>query len=435
MVRIAVTADSDTPTPLHLAVLSATGQPIVRLRVDVAEYWTLERVTVLSTPDNSLVGAPFPHLNHAMGQLKRFLPRPAEAHAYLELLHAYIVGPLELRLLGTHEIHFKLYGESVSTRHSPELATAPVQCFETEPAEKGGRWLPVSVLRPFVPPALPDREAAATVKELMAQGKHVPFVKEMFRRARPLGAPSYAVDWKKTTLPAGMETVADMLARQGGGIADITPGPRELGESPRAVAEPRGSKRKLPTDGKAGDGGDGPRGDVHVAGGDARAAHDGHAAGAAQAGGKRHREQWFDKLGNVVVARPVGEMALPEWPTCLVIVGKKHGPAINGSSSPKYVVTEALPPARGSSKDKDTWHVTEVEPLRDALPKVWRALLDGQYRDQDGKQRMVAAIVHAVQRQMEKPGCQRGSLEATWDWLVPEAKGRWLEVTSLHGGA
>ena len=34
-------------SPLHLYVISATGAPTLRLRVDTAEYWTLENVTVL----------------------------------------------------------------------------------------------------------------------------------------------------------------------------------------------------------------------------------------------------------------------------------------------------------------------------------------------------------------------------------------------------
>ena len=50
-------------------MLSAAGEAIVQLRVGIVEYWTLEKVTVLSTPDGSLVGAPFPHINQAMGQL------------------------------------------------------------------------------------------------------------------------------------------------------------------------------------------------------------------------------------------------------------------------------------------------------------------------------------------------------------------------------
>jgi len=48
---------------LHLSVLGPTGAPVIKLRVDKAEWWTLENITVLQTPDGSHVGAPFQHVN------------------------------------------------------------------------------------------------------------------------------------------------------------------------------------------------------------------------------------------------------------------------------------------------------------------------------------------------------------------------------------
>jgi hypothetical protein len=35
--------------------------------------------------------------------------------------------PLDEAVLGKRDIRFKLYGESVGTRHTPELLTAPVR--------------------------------------------------------------------------------------------------------------------------------------------------------------------------------------------------------------------------------------------------------------------------------------------------------------------
>jgi hypothetical protein len=52
--------------------------------VDKAEWWTLENITVLQTPDGSHVGAPFQHVNAAMGHLKKFLPHSNAAN-YIEL--------------------------------------------------------------------------------------------------------------------------------------------------------------------------------------------------------------------------------------------------------------------------------------------------------------------------------------------------------------
>ena len=168
MVRATYGGGGADASRLHLSVLGPTGAPLIKLRVDKAEFWTLEYVTVLQTPDGSLVGAPFPHVNAAMGQLKKFLPQ-ANAANYIELLQVYVVGALDEAVLGKRDIRFKLYGESVSTRHTPELLTAPVRCLEAEPLEGGGRWLPVSVLRPFAPAHLPDAECTSRMAELMRQ--------------------------------------------------------------------------------------------------------------------------------------------------------------------------------------------------------------------------------------------------------------------------
>ena len=168
MVRLEAASEDAASLPrrvLHLAALDDEGKPLIRLRVETVEFWTLENVTVLHTPDSSLVGAPFQHINAAMGQLKRWVP--AAAHDYLEVLHAYVVGPLDAGVLGNRVICFKLYGESVSTRHTPELLTAPVRCLEQPTA--GGRWLPVSVLRPFAPALLSDEDANAKMRDLMRQ--------------------------------------------------------------------------------------------------------------------------------------------------------------------------------------------------------------------------------------------------------------------------
>ena len=118
-----------------------------------------------------------------------------------------------------------------------------------------------------------------------------------------------------------------------------------------------------------------------------------------------------------------------KWPTCLVIVGKQHGPPMGASKSPRYVVATALPPAQGAPKD--TWHISEVEPLRDALPKAWRMLCDGDCEQQGGRERVRQAMAHGVRKQNETPLFRTQSMEETWDWLVPEAHGRWSEFQEL----
>ena len=72
------------------------------------------------------------------------------------------------------------------------------------------------------------------------------------------------------------------------------------------------------------------------------------------AGGGRSREKWFDKTGNVVVLKRQDAAALLPWPTCLVIVGKKHGPPKGSGKSPRYVVASALPRRAHVVSDDDS---------------------------------------------------------------------------------
>ena len=135
----------------------------------------------------------------------------------------------------------------------------------------------------------------------------------------------------------------------------------------------------------------------------------------------RNSFRWFDKMGNVVVARQQGDMLLAYWPTCLVIVGKQQGVPKGGSNSPRYVVTEGVRP----SASPDLWHITEVQPLPEVLPAVWRAYCDGRFTHDGGTQRMLEAMVWAVQKQNAASPSASQTVEQTWDWLVPEAAGRW----------
>ena len=431
MVRIHVPDLGDVTPPLYLFMLSDDQLPIVRLRVDKAEYWTLENVTVLSTPDGSLVGAPFPHIYEAMGSLKRFLPRQTGSHNYVEQLYVYVDerrhGRLDESKLGVREIRFKLYGESVSTRHSPDLAVAPVQCLAAEPADKVGRWLPVSVLRPFVPPTLRDDEANAKVRELMSQGKHVPWVREAFRRAPP---PTRDVDAQPAvgtkralpplSLPPGFERAADMLSRRVGGDDDVSGTSSSGGGGGRA--------------GGSSGGDDCSRGESCTADNVGAASCSAAATTATRtvarppAGRSREREKWFDKKGNVVVPVHSGAMEASKWPVCLVIVGKRHGPPLGGSNSPRYVEVEVLPPAQDEDlPKKPAWHISELEPLRDAAPRAWRMMLDDACDQQGGRPRMALATVYGVRKQHERQSHSK-SLEESWDSLVPEAVGRWRQV-------
>lgn len=390
MVRLVDDGNSAATAQLHLSLLSE-GRPVVRLSVGTVNFWTLENITVLSAPDASLVGAPFHHMAAAMGQLKKFMPTTVEPQDYLKVLKAYVVPaggvPLDDRLLGKGTIEFKLYGSTATEHHSPGLATARVRCLPAQPPEPpaGAQWLSVSLLRPFVPPTITDDgEAVAKVRELMNQGKHVPYQKEWFRRARPDGDDFFSSSKRIRTADA---EAADKLLSAG----------RGGGEGTGVTGIGIGSGCRPPAD-------------------DADK----------QAGG-RIREKWFDKKGNVVVVRPEGGA---DWPTCLVIVGKKHGAPIGPTRSPRYVVAEALLPATAALKD--AWHISEVEPLRDALPKMLR-VLDGCCTQESERRRVREAIAHAVEKQNGAPPCKsHKSLGQTWDWLVPSAVGQWPGVVDVE---
>ena len=120
------------------------------------------------------------------------------------------------------------------------------------------------------------------------------------------------------------------------------------------------------------------------------------------------------------------------YPTCYLIVGKKHGPPKPPSNSPRYVELEVLPPAASSDAVPDAWHVSDLESLREALPKSFRIYMEGGGAQQGGDQRLVDAMVVATEKQnekqREKPQHAGETSEATWDRMVPEGRGKWAEL-------
>ena len=225
----------------------------------------------------------------------------------------------------------------------------------------------------------------------------------MAHKAAPLAG-------SKRPLPAGFQTVAELLASEADGSATTS-----AAASTTAAHSKPCPESEPPTASAA-------RSDACFT------------SGTADGGSKpkaRKRVHWFDKKGNVVVARQQGDMHLAFWPTCLVIVGKEHGAPRGGSNSPRYVVTEGVLP----SAARDRWHITEVDPLPEVLPKVWRAYCDGRFNLDGGKQRMLEAMVWAVQKQNAASPFAIQTMEHTWDWLVPEAAGRWKELIAVASRA
>ena len=235
-------------------------------------------------------------------------------------------------------------------------------------------------------------------------------MRPQFRRA-PAGAAPTPVTGAKRPLPAGFEgfqTVAELMASEAGGGATAS------ADAGSWAAHSHHSSRPCPSSEAATE--------ALAAPSDPRSTCRTAKGGAKSKGGKW--DKWFDRKGNVVVARQQGDMLFEYWPTCLVIVGKQHGAPKGGSNSPRYVLTEGVKP----SASPDLWHITEVDPLPAVLSTVWRAYSDGRFTHDGGKQRMLEAMVWAVQKQHAASPSASQTVEQTWDWLVPEAAGRWSEL-------
>ena len=89
---------------------------------------------------------------------------------YLSAFECHVVGALDRALLGERVERLELRGRAVETRFSPRLAHTCVRVTDgagTPPL--GGEWVPIGVLRPFVPAGMSTEDAAARVRQLTVQ--------------------------------------------------------------------------------------------------------------------------------------------------------------------------------------------------------------------------------------------------------------------------
>ena len=418
MVRIIPATDSSSSSsssarcPLYLSARSDTGAPILQLRVDRPEWWHLSDVTVLHTPDDQLVGSQHAQLGRVMGRLKKYLPQRVKPHDYIEVLHAYVVGPLDEQTLGKERIPFEVYGKQVSTRHSPGHATTAVHCLRDAPAAGGGgRWLPVSVLRPFVPAGMGDAEAAQQLARRMGEGAHIPNLRRQIREAR-----------------RGQRTVAAYARQVLGPEAAVTNPPLATGSKRPASTMPTAAQAE-------GDGADGtPKGAEEVPGVEPGVKPAAVGCVEMQPERKKKRRQtWTERMGNVVLLRPEATRAAGRrWPVFLVITGKEEGPPRPPCGSKRYLRVQPVPraPAGGAT---ELWHVSDVEALDEALPRLVREHLETDGAMAPGERRRLGeAIVAAVEAQHERAKHAVG-IEEVWARLCP-AGGAW-GVLRLHLGA
>lgn len=107
----------------------------------------------------------FPNLGSALGALlARALPVFGQPEHGSSWAHVYVVGELPEEELGTAR-------RGQGTRAvSPLAAMRQVRVLREE--DGTGRWLPVHLLRPFVPPDMPADAAQRRIDEALREGRH-----------------------------------------------------------------------------------------------------------------------------------------------------------------------------------------------------------------------------------------------------------------------
>lgn len=107
----------------------------------------------------------FPNLGSALGALlARALPVFGQPEHGSSWAHVYVVGELPEEELGTARL-----GQGTRAV-SPLAAMRQVRVLREE--DGTGRWLPVHLLRPFVPPDMPADAAQRRIDEALREGRH-----------------------------------------------------------------------------------------------------------------------------------------------------------------------------------------------------------------------------------------------------------------------
>ena len=107
----------------------------------------------------------FPNLGSALGALlARALPMFGQPEHGSSWAHVYVVGELPEEELGTARL-----GQGTRAV-SPLAAMRQVRVLREE--DGTGRWLPVHLLRPFVPPDMPADAAQRRIDEALREGRH-----------------------------------------------------------------------------------------------------------------------------------------------------------------------------------------------------------------------------------------------------------------------
>lgn len=146
--------------------------------VDPHEVWrvrdpeTFARIAAME-------GRSFPSLGAACQTLYRAFHPQGKRTVYMRTFECYVVGlpkegEPEYSLLGNRTERTGYFGERIESHFSPGLANRPVRILPNEDSISDGEWVPLGMLRPFVPPQMTDDEVKLALDATERKGGYEP---------------------------------------------------------------------------------------------------------------------------------------------------------------------------------------------------------------------------------------------------------------------
>mmetsp|Transcript_10009 Transcript_10009/g.32864 ORF Transcript_10009/g.32864 Transcript_10009/m.32864 type:complete len:347 (-) Transcript_10009:1255-2295(-) len=159
--------------PLYVSLFVDDPTPLAMLLVHDAAYFQFGTTEVIETPSAHahLRHKKYSHLNGAcVGVLDDMKPSwRTWTRGDPHVAWVYVVGELPQSELSTQGARTGL----LDGQHSSVSPLAATRRISVRRSPDGtGRWVPAHVLRPFVPPGVPDNVAVQRVRDLIAKGQH-----------------------------------------------------------------------------------------------------------------------------------------------------------------------------------------------------------------------------------------------------------------------
>mmetsp|Transcript_45880 Transcript_45880/g.152095 ORF Transcript_45880/g.152095 Transcript_45880/m.152095 type:complete len:345 (-) Transcript_45880:197-1231(-) len=159
--------------PLYVTLFVDDARPLATLLVHDAAYFQFGSTEVIEAPSahSHLRHKMYSHLNGAIiGVLDDIKPSwRTWTRGDPHVAWVYVVGELPQSELSTQGARTGL----LDGQHSFVSPLAATRRISVRRSPDGtGRWVPAHVLRPFVPPGVPDNVAVQRVRDLIAKGQH-----------------------------------------------------------------------------------------------------------------------------------------------------------------------------------------------------------------------------------------------------------------------